>query len=130
MLDPSHACACVGRPWDAATAFEVRPHRVSGSRAEIGNVRGTIPSVRKATQEPRHRDAQGLLQRLRLRIEEGGAATVRCTSKEPADPRDPNTTHTPSGSLRHGITRRTATRPEVTPDQHTGATSEAFVGPI
>ncbi|KAL6310540.1 hypothetical protein AAG906_024558 [Vitis piasezkii] len=66
MLDPlmrAHA----GRPWDAATA-EVRPHRVSGSRAEIGNVRGTIPSVRKATQEPRHRDAQGLLQRLRLRM--------------------------------------------------------------
>nr|CAN65762.1 hypothetical protein VITISV_001839 [Vitis vinifera] len=61
VLDPSHACACVGRPRDTATAFEVRPHRVSGSRAEIGNVQGTIASIRKATQEPRHRDAQGLL---------------------------------------------------------------------
>ena len=66
---------------------------------------------------------------LRLRMKRG-VATVRCTSKEPADPRDPNTTHTPSGSLRRGIMRRTTTRQEVSPNKRMGATGEAFVGPM
>lgn len=48
-------------------AFEVHLRRVSeAKRREATFEGGTIPSIRKATQEPSYHDAQGLFQRFKL----------------------------------------------------------------
>lgn len=67
----------------------------------------TIPSSRYQAQEPI--DSPKLASSLRHNNDEENALAVRCTSTEPTNARNYNTTHMPARELGHGATKRATT---------------------